>query len=132
MATHGWPSHSCCRAFYPSSSLPKKVIASFYVVPVSIKYIHNKYRIETVEMSCICKRVAIANQPSECSIGGATKIQCHVDSCFPLFPWIPLHFGSGFSPLASKLGLYEQRTDISNQSQENYLTSPSRGDPLLS
>lgn len=132
MARYGWPSHSCCRAFYPSSSLPKKVIASFYVVPVSIKYIHSKYRIETVEMSCICKHVAISHQPSECSTAGPTKIQCRFVSCFPLFPRIPLHFGSVFSPLASKLGPYEQRTDISNQSQDNYLTSPNRGDPLLS
>lgn len=132
MARYEWPSHSCCRAFYPSSSLPEKVIASFYVVPVSIKCIHNKYRIETVEMSCICKHVAISNQPSECSIGGPTKIQCHFVSCFPLFPWIPLRFDSVFSPLASKLGPYVQRTDISNQSQGNYLTSPNRGDPLLS
>ena len=77
---YGWPSHSCCRAFYPSSSLPKKVISSFYVVPVSTKYTHNKYRIEAVEMSCICKHVAISNgrrqwQPTPVLLPGKSQGQ---------------------------------------------------------
>ena len=61
------------------------------------------------DWSYLAAAAAIGNKPSECSIGGPTKIQCHCVSCFPLFLWIPLHLGSVFSPLASQLGPYEHR-----------------------
>lgn len=87
-------------------------MACFYVVPMLTKYTCNKFRIEAVEVSYICKHVAISGKPWEYSISVTTKIQVPFCSLFSLVPMYPLGLSSVFFPLASQLCPCEHRMGI--------------------